>query len=221
MTKISLLFTLIFSFLQAETLSLTQQKVYDEILNKKEMREVLLQLPRENRKAVCLKIMNLKDDPILSYKAANCLLYNGYGELSIPLFTEYLYNGYNEKYLNKRMGYGWLHSADWYKVGEEVLSTMTAQEALYPWIEKRIQEEILKHPNKYGERAIADVIKKQFIQYTKEHPLNDLDKQTLKSCQNITLFFYNYTCHFDKKEKKFSQCKKESSHHKHLISCIK
>ena len=137
---------IITSFLQADSMSLEQHEAYTKILKQKDMRPILLDLSRSDRKVVCLKIMNSKGDPMFSYNGANCLLYNGYGDLSIPFFTEFLYNGNNEKYLNSRMGYGWLHSADWYKVGASVLSKMTEHKPLHLWMKEKIQEEVLKHP---------------------------------------------------------------------------
>jgi len=210
---------IITSFLQADSMSLEQHEAYTKILKQKDMRPILLDLSRSDRKVVCLKIMNSKGDPMFSYNGANCLLYNGYGDLSIPFFTEFLYNGNNEKYLNSRMGYGWLHSADWYKVGASVLSKMTEHKPLHLWMKEKIQEEVLKHPSRYGEKALSNVIKKQFITYTKEHPLSNNDKKILKECKNIFISFNNYSCYFDKKTKKFQQCKKSIKLKMYSISC--
>lgn len=214
-----LCFIIISSLVQADTLSAEQQVAYTKIVDQQEMKSILLDLPRSDRKGVCLKIMHSKTDPLLSYKGANCLLYNGYGDLSIPFFTAFLYNGNNEKYLNGRMGYDWLHSADWYKVGDDVLSDMTDQKSLYIWVQEKIQQEVLAHPKKYGDQALSQVIKTQFRKHIKENPLSHFDKKTLKDCKNIIFFYDNYSCLFDKKTKKFKQCKESAKQDKTSIAC--
>ena len=207
------------SFLNANSMSIQQQDAYTKILKQKDMKPILLDLPRSDRKIICLKIMNSTGDPMFSYNGANCLLYNGYGDLTIEFFTTFLYNGNNEKYLSSRMGYDWLHSADWYKVGASVLSKMTEQKPLHVWMNEKMQEEVLKHPNKYPDEALSHVIKKQFISYTKEHPISNSDKNIFKQCKNIMISFNNYSCSFDKRTKKFKQCKQSSKLKKYSIWC--
>ena len=124
-------------------------------------KDILMKESREDRGVICRKVMDYTrvKNPVASYAAANCLLYNGYGEQAIPLFSEFLFNGNNKKYLNGRMGYGWLHSADWYKVGN-VLSEMTKNQSMYEWVISEIKKEVISQPDKYTSDAAKKFIRR-------------------------------------------------------------
>ena len=154
----------------ADKLSTRQQLIYmqvkDLITQKngggiKQFIDILLREKREDRGKVCRKVMDDSriKNPIASYTAANCLLYNGYGKQAIPLFTEFLFNGNNEKYMNGRIGYGWLHSADWYKVGK-VLPDMTNNQPIYEWVISEIRKEVISRPSKYKSDAAKKFIRR-------------------------------------------------------------
>lgn len=174
-----------------------------------------------NRKEVCFTIMNQlqKSDPVSAFTAANCLIYNGFGKSAIPFLTDFSFNGNNEKYLHGRMGYGWLHSGDWYEVGKEALSKMTNGDDLFTWIQQEIRNETLAHPKLYGPKAISSTIKQLLRLELKNKPLTPIQKEIQKNCKSPIINLSGYSCKFDKKTMQLVDCFIKDVSGLELIGC--
>ena len=219
---ITIIFSLTFSYAND-----FNQKVYNTLIQKLEIKndkvnhleeftEILLPIQRSERKEICLKVLNTYKDtnPKVAYTAANCLLYNGYGDLAIPLFTRYLYNGYNEKYFNKRIGYGWLHNTNWYKVDDKILTNMLEGLDFYTWVTKKIDLEVLAHPKTYGEKALSSILKHKLKKVlTKE------EKRLFEECLTPVIHIDKYQCNFNKKLKKLEHCHEKDNHSTSWLTC--
>jgi hypothetical protein len=184
-------------------------------------RDVLLPIKRIERKAICLKALKAYEEtnPIVAYSAANCLLYNGYGDLAIPLFARYVYNGNNEKYFNKRIGYDWLHAGNWYNVDPKILTDMLEGLEFYTWTTKQIENEVLMHQKLYGQKAFANVLKQKMRKVLAEKPLSPQEEKSFKSCLNIFIHIDAYTCKFNKKTKKLEACQQALTKHPSTFEC--
>lgn len=178
-------------------------------------------IKRNDRKYVCQKIMNdlKKVDPVSSFTAANCLLYNGFGNSAIPFFTEFSSNGNNEKYLHGRMGYGWLHSGDWYEVGEDVLKNMTQGLDLFTWIQNKIRQETLNHPKKYGPIAMSNAMRQLLRLRVRKTTLTVEQKALQNKCKSPIINLAGYTCKFDKTTRRFVDCVAKDVSGLDLIGC--
>ncbi|PCJ18531.1 MAG: hypothetical protein COB02_10330 [Candidatus Cloacimonadota bacterium] len=183
--------------------------------------KILKQTSRLNRKEICLKLMTdyKITDPKTAYMGANCLLFNGYGDLSIPFFVNFSINGDNKKYLNGRMGYGWLHAGDWYNVGPKVFTKMTQGKDLFTWVQKQMQDEVLNHPKKYDSRVIVQTLKSILREKSRSHPLSEEDEKIIKTCQDIRINLKNYQCKFNRKSKDLTDCTISKSINKKLVEC--
>ena len=193
----------------------------DQVKNISAFTDILLPIKRVERKEICLKLVKTYKDtnPKVAYHAANCLLYNGYGNLAIPLFSRYIYNGYNKKYFNNRIGYGWLHAANWYKIDTNILSKMLDGLDFYPWVTQEINNEILSHPHKYPSQAVPSVLKQKLRQRLKEKPMTTKEKQIFAQCPHIKIFIENYICQYDKKTNGLVSCHKSDTVTNTLLGC--
>ena len=193
----------------------------DKVKNIRAFTDILLPIKRVERKEICLKLVKTYENtnPKVAYHAATCLLYNGYGNLAIPLFSRYIYNGYNEKYFNNRIGYGWLHAANWYKIDTKILKEMLHGLDFYPWVTQEINNEILKHPSSYPSEAIPSVLKQKLHQRLKEKPMTPKEKQIFEQCSHIEIFIENYICQYDKNTKKLVSCHKSNTFRNKLLTC--
>jgi len=178
-------------------------------INASDFFEIIKEKPREERKKLCLAKMNENkySNPNIAYKAANCLLYNGYGKLAIPLFTLYINNGYNQKYFNNRIGYGWLHSANWYKVEPSILRDMTNGKDLYSWVVEEISNE--EHHNRmlYG-LSLEDLLKMDLKMYSRMGK-GIKDKEKFKKCNKLKIELKGISCIVEKRT--FTDCKEVES----------
>ena len=160
-----------------------------------------------------------KSNPKVAYQAANCLLYNGYADLAISLFSRYIYNGHNEKYFNKRIGYDWLHAANWYKVDINILKKMLHGLDFYPWIMQEIDNEVLTHSSSYPPRAVASVLKQKLRQRLKEVPMTAEEKHMLTQCSRIKISIENHLCQYDKSTHGLASCHKSNIPTNTLLTC--
>lgn len=193
----------------------------DTVQNIGAFTDILLPIKRVERKEICLKVMDeyKTSNPKVAYAAANCLLYNGYGNLAIPLFTRYIYNGYNEKYFNKRIGYDWLHAANWYKVDPKILSNMLEGLEFYSWITKQIETEVIMHKKLYGQSAFANVLKQKMRKILAKKPLDAQEKKSFQNCLNIFIHIDGHTCKFSKESKKLEECQKSLKKYPSTFEC--
>jgi len=202
--KIILLFLISLSFLSAD--------IYTDIKNNpKKIIDLLKDISREERKEICFKIMieNEFKNPKLSYTAANCLLYNGYGKDAIPIFTRYIYfDHYNERFFNGRIGYGWFHSADWYHVGKDVLSKMTNGKNIYEWVTEEINKEIHSNYKKYG-LSLSDIFQLNLKSFQKESHFSKKEELILNNCSKLYINIDNISCIFHQQQ--FKKCKKTNN----------
>lgn len=208
----SILFVLFMSFLSAD--------IYNDLAkDPRKFIEALKEKSIEERKTICLKIMNDNEDsdPIAAFQAGNCLLYNGYGELAIPLFTKYIYNGYNQEYFNGRIGYGWMHSADWYGNGS-VLSKMTNGQDLYIWVGKKIKAELKRDPVKYGKDPLELEMKESISIYLKKNGFSEEEKKTFLTCKKLKANLNGISCIFVKR--KYSNCVKKDTSSSKVFECL-
>ena len=202
---------------------------YDQITDKTESQKnqikTLMTLARSERKKICYKLMKSfgVSNPKLAYFAADCLLYNGYGKLAIPFFTEFSTNGNNKKFMNGRMGYEWLHAGDIYEVGGDVLYEMTEGKNFYAWISHGIQDETLNNFEQYNELNsdfVSSILKQIFREEVKLNPMSDEQKNTVKNCQKIMVHIRDFTCEIDhKNRKKYKNCVRDEASTNKLIEC--
>lgn len=207
------LFLLCLSFLSADIYQ-------DSAKDPEKFMKVLQDKSIPERKNICLKVMNENEDtnPRVAFQAGNCLLYNGYGELAIPLFTKYIYNGYNKEYFNGRIGYGWMHSADWYAVGD-VLTKMTGGKDLYIWVGEKIKYELYSDPVKYGVNPLSLKMKDYVSIYLKSHPFTEEEKKDFLICKNLKVNLNGITCDFSKR--RYNNCSEQDTSKKKVFECIK
>ena len=193
----------------------------DKVENLSAFTDVLLPIKRVERKEICLKLLNTYRDsnPRVAYSAANCLLYNGYGKLAIPLFARYIYNGNNEKYFHKRIGYGWLHAGNWYKVDPTILENMLNGLDFYAWVGKKIEAEVLMHPTLYGQKALDNVIKNKMRTKLTQTPLTKDEEKSLKNCSLIFIHIDTYTCKLNKKNNKLEVCQQTNKKYPTILEC--
>jgi len=209
-------------FLEKNILNEKLEKIYNKIIeNKKKTSEIssnwkesfneLKKINIEDRKIICSKLMNeyKKIDPELAFYSANCLLYNGYWKLAIPLFAEYIYWEENKKYFNWRIWYWWLHSSDWYNVWWKILFNMTGNKDLFTWVGEEIQKEVLENIDKYKKinKDIFQILMKtelkkiskseSFIKLTENEKKEFLKKQL--ECSKLTLNLSWISCEFNRK----------------------
>jgi len=193
----------------------------DKVVNIGAFTDVLIPIKREERRDVCRKVLETYEtkNPKVAYHAANCLIYNGYKESAIPLFTKYIYNGYNKKYFNGRIGYGWVHASNWYKIDEKILKQMVNGMDFYEWIKKEISTEVLQHSSNYSTEAISAVLKKLLQEKLTTNPMSKDDKTLLKECSNIKINIENFSCTFDKKDKVLKSCYENNVSSNKLLVC--
>lgn len=193
----------------------------DKVGNLSAFTDVLLPIKRIERKEICLKLLNTYTDsnPMVAYSAANCLLYNGYGKLAIPLFARYIYNGNNEKYFHKRIGYDWLHAGNWYKVDPAILENMLDGMDFYAWVEGKIEAEVLMHPTLYGQKALANVIKHKMRTKLTETPLTENEQKSFKNCSHIFVHIDTYTCKINKENGQPEACQQTDKKYPSVLEC--
>lgn len=182
----------------------------------KTIKDIIKDIKREERKDVCIELINRNKikNPVLAYTSANCLLYNWYWELAIPFFVEFLINWNNKKYLNDRMWYDWLHSADWYWVWGDILSDMTWWEWMYEWVISEMNKKMKIYlkasenhtfDDKFINTMATMVFKSELKKISKEELTNT--EMSVKNCNNTIINIEDYKCDIDLSNKKLHNCK--------------
>ena len=150
---------------------------------------------REEKKVICENKMNenINTHPKIAYQAANCLLYNGYGELSIPLFSAYLTNGFNKKYFDNRFGYSWLQVKNPYKINPIFLKEMTGGKEIFNWIGDEINKELHLNYKKYN-LELKDLLKRDYDIMKRTKKLPKVESFRLEVCDKAIVNINNIKC---------------------------